>query len=169
MRADHYGRCAAYPALARLLGSDQVLVGPLSSAELAAVIEHPAQRVGLRVEPALTEALVADAGTEPGVLPLLSTCLLELWGAREDGRLTLGRLPRQRRPAGRHRPARRGHLRRRSTRIARTSPGRSCCASRARARAPSSSAVVSRSTSSTPTRDPVLGEVLAHADRARAC
>jgi len=89
LRADHYGRCAAYPALARLLGSDQVLVGPLSSAELAAVIEHPAQRVGLRVEPALTEALVADAGSEPGVLPLLETCLLELWGARDAGRLTL--------------------------------------------------------------------------------
>ena len=89
IRADYYGRCAAYPALARLLGSNQVLVGPLTSAELAAVIEHPAQRVGLRVEPALTEALVADAGDEPGVLPLLSTALLELWGAREGGRLTL--------------------------------------------------------------------------------
>jgi WD40 repeat protein len=89
IRADHYGRCAAYPALARLLGSDQVLVGPLSGAELAAVIEHPAQRVGLRVEPGLTEVLVADAGTEPGVLPLLSTALLELWQAREAGRLTL--------------------------------------------------------------------------------
>lgn len=89
LRADHYGRCAAYPALARLLGSYQVLVGPLSSDELAAVIEHPAQRVGLRVEPELTEALVADAGMEPGVLPLLSTCLLELWGVREAGRLML--------------------------------------------------------------------------------
>ncbi len=89
MRADHYGRCAAYPALARLLGSEQVLVGPLSATELAAVIEHPAQRVGLRVEPALTEAIVADAGREPGVLPLLSTTLLELWGLRDGGRLTL--------------------------------------------------------------------------------
>ena len=89
MRADHYGRCAAYPSLARLLGSDQVLVGPLSTAELAAVIEHPAEQVGLRVEPALTAQLVADAGDEPGVLPLLSTTLLELWGAREGERLTL--------------------------------------------------------------------------------
>ncbi len=89
MRADHYGRCAAYPGLARLLGSDQVLVGPLSSAEIAAVIEQPAQRVGLRVEPELTGALVADAGSEPGVLPLLSTALLELWQARDAGRLTL--------------------------------------------------------------------------------
>jgi class 3 adenylate cyclase/WD40 repeat protein len=89
LRADHYGRCAVYPALARLVGSDQLLVGPLTSAELAAVIEHPAQRVGLRVEPALTDALVADAGREPGALPLLSTTLLELWGAREGGRMTL--------------------------------------------------------------------------------
>ena len=89
IRADYYGRCAAYPALARLVGADHVLVGPLSALELAAVIEHPAQRVGLRVEPELTEALVADAGTEPGVLSLLSTALLELWQARDSGRLTL--------------------------------------------------------------------------------
>ncbi len=89
IRADYYGRCAAYPALARLLGSDQVLVGPLTGTEVAAVIEHPAQRVGLRIEPALTEALVSDAGREPGVLPLLSTTLLELWGMREGSRLTL--------------------------------------------------------------------------------
>ncbi|MFN8621505.1 MAG: AAA family ATPase [Chloroflexota bacterium] len=89
MRADHYGRCAAYPALARLMGTDQVLVGPLTRAELAAVVEHPAQRAGLRVEPALTAALVEDAGDEPGVLPLLSTALLELWQARDGSRLTL--------------------------------------------------------------------------------
>ena len=29
MRADHYGQCAAYPTLARLIGNSQVLVGPL--------------------------------------------------------------------------------------------------------------------------------------------
>ena len=32
---------------------------------------------------------MADAGTEPGVLPLLSTTLLELWQARDGNRLTL--------------------------------------------------------------------------------
>ena len=89
MRADHYGRCAPYPALARLIGSSQVLVGPLTSVELEAVIEAPAERVGLRVEPGLTHELVSDAGTEPGVLPLLSTALLELWQARDGGWLTL--------------------------------------------------------------------------------
>jgi WD40 repeat protein/class 3 adenylate cyclase len=89
IRADHYGHCAAYPALARLIGTNQVLVGPLTRAELAAVVEHPAQRVGLRVEPELTAALLDDIGDEPGTLPLLSTALLELWQARDRGRLTL--------------------------------------------------------------------------------
>jgi len=89
LRADHYERCAAYPRLARLLGADQVLVGPLTTDEIAAIIRHPAERVGLRVEAELVDSLVADVGTEPGGLPLLSTALLELWEARDGGRLTL--------------------------------------------------------------------------------
>lgn len=89
LRADHYGHAAPYPALARALAASHVLVGPLSRSELMAVIEHPAERVGLRVEPGLAERLVADAGNEPGVLPLLSTSLLELWQGRQDGYLTL--------------------------------------------------------------------------------
>jgi WD40 repeat protein len=89
VRADQYERCAAYPRLARLLAADQVLVGPIGRDEVAAIARHPAERVGLRVEPELVEALIADLGTEPGAMPLLSTALLELWEAREDGRLTL--------------------------------------------------------------------------------
>ena len=89
VRADQYGQGAAYPALARQLAADHVLVGPVTPAETAEIVEQPAQQVGLRVEPGLTEALVRDAGEEPGALPLLSTALLELWQAREDGRLTL--------------------------------------------------------------------------------
>ena len=89
VRADQYERCAAYPRLARQLAADQVLVGPLRSEEVAAIVRHPAERVGLRVEPELVEALIADLGTEPGAMPLLSTALLELWEAREAGTLTL--------------------------------------------------------------------------------
>jgi class 3 adenylate cyclase/RecA/RadA recombinase len=89
LRADHYGHCAAYPELAKLLGNNQVLVGPPTRVELAEVIEHPAQRVGLRVEDGLTDALLTDLGDEPGSLPLLSTALLELWQSRDHGRLTL--------------------------------------------------------------------------------
>ena len=85
LRADYYGRCAAYPALSSPLAPNHVLVGPLSREELGRVIERPAQRVGLLVEPELTAALVADVEGEPGALPLLSTALLELW-QRRDGR-----------------------------------------------------------------------------------
>src|SRR5215216_352425 len=38
LRADHYGACAAYPALARVLAANQVLVGPLTPTELASVV-----------------------------------------------------------------------------------------------------------------------------------
>jgi WD40 repeat protein/tRNA A-37 threonylcarbamoyl transferase component Bud32 len=89
LRADFYGRFAAYPGLAELLGANQVLVGPMHASELRRAVELPAGRVGLRVEAELTDALVDDVEGEPGALPLLSTALLELWQKRQDNVLTL--------------------------------------------------------------------------------
>jgi WD40 repeat protein/tRNA A-37 threonylcarbamoyl transferase component Bud32 len=89
LRADFYGRFAAYPGLAELLGANHVLVGPMQASELRRVVELPAGRVGLRVEPELTDAVVDDVEGEPGALPLLSTALLELWQKRQDNELTL--------------------------------------------------------------------------------
>jgi len=89
VRADQYERCAAFPRLAHLLGADQVLVGPLVTDEIAAIIRHPAERAGLSVEPELVDTLVVDIGSEPGALPLLSTALLELWEARAAATLTM--------------------------------------------------------------------------------
>ena len=89
LRADFYGRFAAYPALAELLGANHVLVGPMQASELRRAVELPAARVGLRVEPELADALVDDVEGEPGALPLLSTALLELWQKRQDNTLTL--------------------------------------------------------------------------------
>ena len=83
MRADFYGRCAAHDGLARLIGANQVLVGPMRRDELRRAIEEPAHRVGLRVEPSLTDALIADVLDAPGGLPLLSAALLEQWRERE--------------------------------------------------------------------------------------
>jgi WD40 repeat protein/DNA-binding SARP family transcriptional activator len=85
VRADFYGRCAAYPALTSLLRGNEVLVGPMHRDELRHAIERPAHRAGLHVEPDLVDALLADVEVEPGGLPLLSTALLELW-RRRDGR-----------------------------------------------------------------------------------
>src|SRR6266571_465781 len=83
LRADFYGRCAAFPRFAELLSGNHVLVGPMERDELARAIELPATRAGLQVERALVDALVADVVGEPGALPLLSTTLLELWRLRD--------------------------------------------------------------------------------------
>jgi WD40 repeat protein/tRNA A-37 threonylcarbamoyl transferase component Bud32 len=89
LRADFYGRFAAYPDLAELLGANHVLVGSMQASELRRVVELPADRVGLRVEPEVTDAVIDDVESEPGALPLLSTALLELWQKRQDNELTL--------------------------------------------------------------------------------
>ena len=89
LRADFYGRCATYPTLARLLSASHVLVGPMETDEVERAIVLPAERAGLRVEPNLVTALVADVSGEPGGLPLLSTALLELWRRRDGSTLRL--------------------------------------------------------------------------------
>jgi DNA-binding CsgD family transcriptional regulator len=86
VRADFYGLCTEERDLAGLFGAGQVVVGPLMADELARAIELPARAAGLRVEPELTAALVADVAQQPGALPLLSTTLIELW-QRRDGRM----------------------------------------------------------------------------------
>jgi WD40 repeat protein/DNA-binding SARP family transcriptional activator len=82
IRADFYGRCAAYRALSAQISANQVLVGSMSREELRRAIELPAKRAGLRVEPKLVSALLDDVADQPGALPLLSTALLELWEER---------------------------------------------------------------------------------------
>ncbi|HEX6579742.1 MAG TPA: AAA family ATPase [Actinomycetota bacterium] len=85
IRSDYYGHIAPYPDLAEILAENHVLIGPMSRDELRRAIELPGRRVGLRVEEALVDALVEEVADEPGGLPLLSTALVELWQARQDG------------------------------------------------------------------------------------
>ena len=89
VRADYYGACAAHPRLARRLGENNVLVGPMQRHELARAIEEPARKAGLVVEPDLVTRLVEDVAGQAGGLPLLSTALLELWQQRDGRRLRL--------------------------------------------------------------------------------
>ena len=56
---------------------------PLRGKALRDAIATPAERVGATVEPALIERLVADAASEPGILPLLQETLVQLWDARK--------------------------------------------------------------------------------------
>jgi WD40 repeat protein/DNA-binding SARP family transcriptional activator len=89
LRSDYYGHCADHPDLAKLVQATTVLVGAMRPEELARAIEVPAELVGLEVEPGVTEAILADAGDQPGALPLVSTALLALWEHRAGRRLTL--------------------------------------------------------------------------------
>ena len=140
LRADFYGRCAAYPELWRLLGANHVLVGPMRRDELRRAIELPARRAGLRVDAALVDALVADVDGEPGALPLLSTALLELWQRARRRRLCAS--PPTSAPAAcaarsRGWPSASTSG---STPTAGRAPGASCCGSPATARAAAPSA-----------------------------
>jgi len=89
LRADFYGACASHPRLARLLGANQVLVGPMRPDELGRAIEEPAAAAGLVVEPELVARLVEETAGRTGGLPLLSTTLLEPWERRSGDRLTI--------------------------------------------------------------------------------
>jgi WD40 repeat protein/DNA-binding SARP family transcriptional activator len=85
IRVDFLGRCTDYADLSTLITANPVLVGPMTREELRRAIELPARRAGLRLEPRLVSALLADVADEPGGLPLLSTTLLELWEERDGG------------------------------------------------------------------------------------
>jgi WD40 repeat protein/class 3 adenylate cyclase len=90
LRADFYGRVAANPELADLLGTNNVLVGPMTAEEYRRAIEQPALHAGVRIEPALVDELVGEVLGEPGALPLLSTALLELWERRDARTIRAG-------------------------------------------------------------------------------
>ena len=153
VRADFYGRCAAYPELSRLLGANHVLVGPMTRDELRRAIERPRARAGLRVEPELVDALLADVEGEPGALPLLSTALLELWQRRDGRRLRLAAYARSGGVHGAVARLAEDAFVRLDADQQRVGAQRCCCASPTRTRAARSCAAGSRSPSSTRERD----------------
>jgi DNA-binding SARP family transcriptional activator/WD40 repeat protein len=88
LRADFVGAVADHPELARSMADSTVLVGYPSPDDIRRSIEVPAGRAGLVLDVGLADAIVGDAGQEPGILPLLSTALTQLWEQRDGDRLT---------------------------------------------------------------------------------
>ncbi|WHT16731.1 NACHT domain-containing protein [Crossiella sp. CA-258035] len=89
VRADFYAHCAALPGLVEVLRTAQVLLGPMSTEQLRAVITQPALRAGCRVEPDLVTQILLEASGEAAVLPLVSHALRETWARRKGTMLTL--------------------------------------------------------------------------------
>lgn len=61
---------------------------PMTPRELTDAIERPAERVGLRFAPEVTERLVKEVVGEPAALPLLQFTLQELWNNRDHNLIT---------------------------------------------------------------------------------
>lgn len=78
VRSDFYGHLQE-SLLWPQVSDSRLDLPPLSSAELREAITRPAETVGVYLEPALVERLLADAAGEQGVLPLLQETLRLLW------------------------------------------------------------------------------------------
>ncbi|WP_433330477.1 hypothetical protein [Spirillospora sp. CA-294931] len=90
VRSDFYEHCSRHPGLVAALRENvQLPLGPVSAGELRAIVVEPAARVGLSVEPALVEAVLADADGEPGSLPLVAHVLRETWSRQPGDELRL--------------------------------------------------------------------------------
>jgi hypothetical protein len=90
LRADFFGAFMESPLSARRPGRlSRIEVYPLRGEALHAAISRPADDLGVSVEPELLERLLADAGAEPGVLPLLQETLVQLWERRQGQPLRL--------------------------------------------------------------------------------
>ncbi len=87
LRADFHGAFMESPLWHGRLS--YLGVGPLRGEALCQAIVNPARDVWVHLEPELVERLLADAGSEPGVLPLLQETLGQLWDRRQGQTLTL--------------------------------------------------------------------------------
>ncbi|HET8682364.1 MAG TPA: hypothetical protein VFM54_10890 [Micromonosporaceae bacterium] len=96
IRADFLDRAMAYSPLREAIQAGPFAVGPMSEAELRLAVTGPAAEAGVRVEPALTEVILADlrstatgSGLANGALPLLSQAMLSTWEHRDGDELTV--------------------------------------------------------------------------------
>lgn len=100
LRADFYGQALRYRELAEVLEQAQVIVGPMTAAELRKAIVAPARQAGRELEEGLVDLLLRELGPptdeepaegahEAGALPLLSHALLATWESRRQGMLTI--------------------------------------------------------------------------------
>ncbi len=86
VRSDFYGHLQE-SLLWPQISASKLDLPPMSSSELREAIIRPAETVGVYLEPALVERLIADAANERGVLPLLQETLVQLWALIEHRRL----------------------------------------------------------------------------------
>jgi energy-coupling factor transporter ATP-binding protein EcfA2 len=88
MRVDFEAQVARLDEFYSLFEQSQVRVTAMNARELREAIVEPADKVGLRFEEGVVDALLRDILGEPAALPLLQFTLLKLWENRERNRIT---------------------------------------------------------------------------------
>jgi hypothetical protein len=89
LRADFMDACMKSPLWPERRRFPQLQLAPLRGQALREAIVCPARDLGVCVEPELVERLLADAGSEPGILPFLQETMVQLWDRRRDQTLAL--------------------------------------------------------------------------------
>ncbi len=89
LRADFYDRPLQYEAVAELFKAHSELVLPLTREEVRQAIQEPARRAGVRFEEGVVTEITADAGGQPGSLPLMQYALTELFEQRQGAEMTV--------------------------------------------------------------------------------
>jgi MinD-like ATPase involved in chromosome partitioning or flagellar assembly len=89
LRGDYYSDMLASKLGPLLRPDSRTEITRLTGDALREAIQKPAAELGVQIEPALVERLIADAADEPGSMPLLQETLVLLWGKMEKRQLTL--------------------------------------------------------------------------------
>lgn len=89
LRADFMDAALKHPSLGPAVHAGVTLpLTPMSREQLRDVVSKPLEQIpGVRYEEGLVERILADAGDEPGRLPLLGFTLDKLWEGQQDGLL----------------------------------------------------------------------------------
>ncbi|GAB2795088.1 nSTAND1 domain-containing NTPase [Amycolatopsis magusensis] len=89
LRADFLEPALAHPLLGPVVSKQVCALEPMRPEQLHEIISRPVGEIpGVRYEPNLAERILADAGAEPGALPLLGFTLDLLWERQDKGVLT---------------------------------------------------------------------------------
>jgi len=90
VRSDFFRQAIAYQPLGEVLQKwKPETILSMNQEELQAVIEKPAQAVGLTIQEGLTQIILDTVKSNPGELPLLEFSLEKLWQKQSNGQLTI--------------------------------------------------------------------------------
>ena len=88
-RSDAVDALIAIPGLGERVRDGLTALGPVPVSALREIVERPAERAGLRLEPGLVELVIRDAGDRYAALPHVSHALAQTWARREGSMMTV--------------------------------------------------------------------------------